>query len=237
VICLTCGQTVGKWENWGSVDQRGGNVDSDQLTAIEQTPAGVLAGHRTRTARWVPWALFLVELVVTSIVVGILSIALVVQLTLTPGAIFGEFDDIFTWVVSLGVDVAVEIIGAVFVFLLTGLIVGIVGLPIRLIGPVRRAWLGNGEVTVAGVIIGTLLIVVAYALGSWGNIHQDHGTYAFFTPSPLPLLIGWFVLALSLSLLVWPARWLPRRARAWWTETQLTKRSRFGQVQDNLTLR
>jgi hypothetical protein len=212
-------------------------VDSNQATATYQAPAAVLAGRRARTARWVPWALFLIELVLTSIVIGILSIALVVQLTLTPGAIFGEFDGIFTWVVSLGVDAAVEIIGAIFVFVLTGLIVGILGLPIRLIGPVRRAWLGNGEVTIAGVVMGILLIVVAYALGSWGNIHQDQGTYAVFTPSPLPLLIGWFVLALSLSLLVWPARWLPRRARAWWTETQLTEKNRPGQVQDNLTRR
>jgi hypothetical protein len=37
-------------------------------------------------------------------------------------------------------------------------------------------------------------------------------TYPAFTPSPLPLLTGWFLLAYSLSLLVWPARWLPSRA-------------------------
>ncbi len=201
-------------------------MDSDQTSATYQAPPTAPRIGRARTARWVPWALFLVELVLTSIVVGILSVVLVVQLTLTPGAILGEFDDIFTWVVSLGVDAAVEIIAAIFVFLLTGLIVGILGLPIRLIGPVRRAWLGNGEVTVAGVLLGVLLIVVAYALGTWGSIHEQHGIYAVFTPSPWPLLIGWFVLAFSLSLLVWPARWLPRRARAWWTETQLTKKSR-----------
>jgi hypothetical protein len=208
------------------VGQSGGIVESDQAIATNEAPAFPAEARPVRTARWVSWVLFLVELVLTSIVVGILSVALVVQLTLTPGAIFGEFDGIFTWVVSLGVDAAAEIIGAIFVFLLTGLIVGILGLPVRLIGPVRRAWLGNGEVTVAGVVLGVLLIIVAYALGSWGNIHQEHGTYALFTPSPLPLLIGWFVLALSLSLLVWPARWLPRRARAWWTETQLTKPAR-----------
>jgi hypothetical protein len=167
--------------------------------------------------------LFLVELVLTSLVMGILSVALVVQLTLTPGAIFGEFDGLFTWVVSLGVDAAVEIIGAIFVFLLTGLVVGLLGLPIRLIGPVRRAWLGNGEVTIAGVALGTVLIVAANLLGSWNDIHEQHGTYAVFTPTAPPLLAGWFVL-------VWPARWLPRRARIWWTETQLTKRQRKSTV-------
>lgn len=180
----------------------------------------------TRTARSFLWVLFLVELAVTSVVVGILSIVLVVQLTLTPGAIFGEFDDVFTWVVSLGFDAAVEVIGVVVVFLVTGLVVGIVGLPVRLVGPLRRAWLRNGEVTIAGVFLGVVLLVVAYALGSWANIHEEHGTYAVFSPSPWPLLIGWFVLAQSLSLLVWPARWLPRRGRAWWTETQLTRSSR-----------
>ena len=184
-----------------------------------------------RSARWVPLVLFLVELVLTSVIVGILSVALVVQLTLTPGAIFGEFDDLFTWVVSRGVDAAFEIVGAIFVFLLTGLVVGLLGLPIRLIGPLRRAWLGNGQVTFAGVALGTLLIVAAYLLGSWSDVHEQHGTYAVFSPSPLPLLVGWFVLAFSLSLLVWPARWLPRRARLWWTETQLTKRPRMSASQ------
>lgn len=199
-------------------------MDSDQIVATNRVPAV----GRARTARWVPWVLFLVELVLTSVVVGILSVALVIQLTLTPGAIFGEFDDIFTWAVSLGVDAAVEVVAAIVIFLLTGLIVGIVGLPVRLIGPVRRAWLGNGEVTVAGVVLGALLIVVAFALGSWGKVHDEHAMYAVFTPSPVPLLMGWFVLALSLSLLVWPARWLPRRARAWWTQTQLTRGIEIG---------
>jgi hypothetical protein len=176
------------------------------------------------SARWVPWVLLLVELVITSLVVGLLSVALVVQLTLTPGAVLGEFDDVFTWMVGLGVDAAVEVIAAIFLFVITGLIVGLLGLPIRLIGPLRRAWLGNGEATFIGVAIGLALLIVAYALGTWGNVHQQHGTYAFYTPSPVPLLIGWLLLAFSLSLLVWPARWLPPRARKWWTKTQLTKR-------------
>lgn len=178
---------------------------------------------RQRSARWLPWALFLVELVITAVVIGVLSVAVVVQLTLTPGAVFGEFDGIFTWLVSRGMDAAVEVIAAIFLFLVTGLIVGLLGLPIRLVGPMRRAWLGNGEATIAGVVVGVLLIVSAYLFGSWGTIDQTNGTYSFYTPSALPLLIGWLLLAFSLSLLVWPARWLPQRARSWWTETQLTK--------------
>jgi hypothetical protein len=181
---------------------------------------------RRRSARWLPWVLFAAEFVLTSVVIGVLSVLLVVQLTLTPGAVFGEFDDLLTWVVGLGIDAAIEVVAAIFVFAVTGLIVGLLGLPIRLIGPVRRAWLGNGEVTIAGVVLGGVLLVLAYLLGTWGNVDQNHGNYAVFTPSLLPLLIGWLILAWSLSLLVWPARWLPRRARRWWTETQLTKHSR-----------
>ncbi len=182
------------------------------------TPAGP-----SRTAQRVPWILFLVELVITSAVVGVLSGVLVAQLTLIPGAIFGEYDGIFTWAAGLGVTGAVEIGATVLVFFATGLIVGILGLPIRLIGPVRRAWLGNGEVTLAGVAAGVVLILVAYLLGTWSRIRLEQHAYDVFTPHPWLLLVGWLLLALSLSLLVWPARWLPRHARAWWAETQLTK--------------
>ena len=178
---------------------------------------------RTRTARWVPWVLFLLELVITAVVIGILSLALVAQLTLVPGAIFGEFDDIMTWVVGLGFTAAIEVVMALLLFGATGLLVGILGLPIRLVGPLRRAWLGNGELTIAGVVVGLFMIVVAYLFGSWGSIDGTFNSYAFYSPSPWPLLIGWLLLAFSLSLLVWPARWMPRGARTWWTETQLIK--------------
>jgi hypothetical protein len=191
--------------------------------AGEPRAASEPARSRRRSARWVPWVLFLVELAVTAVVIGVLSVVLVVQLTLIPGAIFGEFGDVLTWLVSLGVNAVLEVIAAVFLFVVTGLIVGIIGLPIRFIGPARRLWLGNGEATIAGAIIGTLLIVFAYLAGTWGTVRQEQGTYSFYSPSPLPLLIGWLLLAFSLSMFVWPARWLPRRARAWWTETQLTK--------------
>jgi hypothetical protein len=77
------------------------------------------------------------------------------------------------------------------------------------------------------VLVGTLLILVSYLpFGRWEQVSFQYGAYPVFAPSPWPLLIGWILLALSLSLLVWPARWLPPRTRAWWTETQLTKRSR-----------
>jgi hypothetical protein len=44
------------------------------------------------------------------------------------------------------------------------------------------------------------------------------------SPNPWPLLVGWLLLAFSLSMVVWPVGWLPRRAREWWIATQCTKR-------------
>jgi hypothetical protein len=175
----------------------------------------------------VPWALLLGQLAITTVVIGILSFVLVVQLTLVPGAIFGEFDGIMTGFVSWAVDGVTEIIAALIVFFVTGLIVGLIGMPVRLIPPLRRLWLGNGEATLAGAVLGGLLILIAYApFGTWEQVHLDHGTYPVFTPSPWPLLVGWLLLALSLSLIVWPVRWMPRRARIWWTQTQLTRHPR-----------
>jgi hypothetical protein len=179
-----------------------------------------------RSARWVPWALFVAEFAITAVVIGILSIVLVVQLTLTPGAILGELDSVVTWVFSLGFTAAAELVGALVLFGATGLVVGILGMPIRLVGPLRRAWLRNGEVTIAGIGLGILGIAAAYVFGSWGSVEGQNGTYTFYTPSFWPLLIGWLLLAFSLSMLVWPARWLPRRARAWWIETQCTRHPR-----------
>ena len=87
-----------------------------------------------RRARWVPWVLFVCQLVITAVVIGVLSFVMVVQLTLVPGAIIGEYDGLLTSAVSL-------------------------------------VFTGIAEVVAS--------------------------------------LIGWLMLALSLSLLVWPSRWLP----------------------------
>lgn len=177
-----------------------------------------------RLARAVPWLLFAAEFVIAAAVIGVLSFVLFAQLTLVPGAILGEFDDILTWTVGLGFTVAIEVVGALILFVVTGLIVGILGMPIRLIGPLRRKWLRYGEATLIGIGVGIVLIVVSYALGSWGKIKGNFDSYDVYSPSPWPLLVGWLLLAFSLSMVVWPANWLPRRAREWWIATQCTKR-------------
>ena len=94
-------------------------------------------------------------------------------------------------------------------------------LPVRLIAPVRRFWLANGELTITGIVCGAALLVLAYVpLGSWRSIPFEKGTYPVYEPSAMPLLVGWLLFALSLSLVVWPARWMPKRARDWWLDTQ-----------------
>ena len=178
-----------------------------------------------RASRWAPWVLFLVQLVITAVVVGILSVVLFAQLTFMPAMIFGEYDGI-TSVFGWGFTAVIEAVGMAFLFVITGLIVGVLGLPVRLIGPLRRWWLGNGEVTIAGVMLGVIFIIVAYAFGSWGSLEAEFNTYAFYDPQPHMLIAGWLMFAFSLSMLVWPARWMPRRMRRWWTETLLVKHAK-----------
>ncbi len=200
-----------------------GTSIGDVATSDAESPAHP-APSRSRLARAVPWLLFLAELVITAVVIGVLSFVLFVQLTLTPGAILGEFDDILAWTIGLGFTAAIEVVGALILFLVTGLVVGILGMPIRLIGPLRRKWLRYGEATLIGIGAGIVLIVVAYVLGSWSKVEGNVNSYDVYSPSPWPLLVGWLLLAFSLSMVVWPANWLPRRAREWWIATQCTKR-------------
>ncbi|MCC7128740.1 MAG: hypothetical protein IT192_07995 [Microbacteriaceae bacterium] len=69
---------------------------SDAETSVRPTSS------HPRLARAVPWLLFAAEFVIAAAVIGVLSFALFAQLTLVPGAILGEFDDILTWTVGLG---------------------------------------------------------------------------------------------------------------------------------------
>jgi hypothetical protein len=187
--------------------------------------ASVVAGTTgfARRGRWVPWALFGVELVGTAIIIGILSIVFVVQLTFNPFEVLAAFN-LFAIAAFGAIKGLVSLFLAVLVFVITGTIVGVLGLPVRFVPAIRRFWLGNGEVTVFGGLLGGILLVIAYfPLGGW--VELDSGAPAY-QPDPAAFLAGWILLAFCLSLFVWPARWLPARARAWWTETQLTPPAR-----------
>ena len=196
-----------------------------------QTFAGAAVTGATgvaRRGRWVPWVLFGIELVGTSIVIGILSVVFVMQLTLNPVIFMGGGSPL--WIPILGaVEAGLQLLIALAVFLLTGFIVGVLGLPIRFVPSLRRLWLANGEATVFGVLLGVVAIVVSYfPLGALVDVDLDlvDLSYPAYQPNGVVFLVGWFLLAFSLSMFVWPARWLPARARAWWTETQLTPRTR-----------
>ena len=187
------------------------------------TSAVVVGGAPQRRARWVPWVLVLVELGLCTIVLGALSLILVVQLTLVPGALFSDLD--FTTPFDWALTGAIELAGAVIVFAVTMVGTLVIGLPVRLIPPLRRLWLANGEVTIAGIVLGAALILVAYALGGWQRVPLEYGLHRVFVPSLWPLALGWAIFALSLMHVVWPARWLPRRVRGWWGETQTTRKA------------
>lgn len=172
-----------------------------------------------------PWVLFVVHLALGALILGPLSALLFVQLTLVPSALLTDVDFTtpFDWALTAGL----ELVGIVVLFAVTVTATLLIGLPVRLIPPMRRIWLANGEATVLGVILGVTGIAAAYLLGGWTQVSVGEAMHDVFEPSPLPLLIGWAVLSVSVMHLVWPARWLPRRARAWWTETYLAPNPRI----------
>jgi hypothetical protein len=98
------------------------------------------------------------------------------------------------------------VIGAV-----TIVIVFLVGLPVRLIRPVRRWWIANGEIAFVGIGLGGILIVLAWALGSLQTGTQDGIEFRQWVPHLWLLLVGWLVFAFSLTHVWWPGRWRPRR--------------------------
>jgi hypothetical protein len=173
-----------------------------------------------RRGRWLPAVSFLVQLVVTAVVMGLLSIAVVFGFTYNPLDVLAFFN-VFAIAGSLVVRTLLALVAAMLLFALTGLIVGILGLPVRIVPSWRRAWLGNGEWTVAGVVLGGALLITGVLLG-----HPSVSAFGgpAYQPEPWTMFVGWILLAFSLSMFVWPVRWMSARARAWWEETQLHRR-------------
>jgi len=97
------------------------------------------------------------------------------------------------------------VIGAV-----TIVIVFVVGLPVRLIRPVRRWWIAYGEIAFAGIAIGAILIVLSWALGTLQTGEQDGLPFRQWVPNLGVLLVGWVMFAFSLTHVWWPKRWRPR---------------------------
>lgn len=173
-----------------------------------------------RSGRWLPAVLFLGQLIGTAMVMGLLSIAMVFGLAYNPLDAL-VYVNIFAVAGALVMRTLLTVVAAALLFAITGVIVGVLGLPVRLVPSWRRAWLGNGEWTVAGVVLGGALLILGTLLG-----HPSVTAFGgpAYQPEPWTTLAGWLLLALSLSLFVWPVRWMSPRARAWWEETQLSRR-------------
>jgi hypothetical protein len=102
---------------------------------------------------------------------------------------------------------------------LTTALVLVLGSPIRFIAPMRRRWMANGEVMLAGTLLGGPLIVSSFLLGQHEKIRVTSGQpFEVLMPNGWTLLVGWLILSFSCAHLVWPRRWTAwvtsRRARA-----------------------
>ena len=105
---------------------------------------------------------------------------------------------------------------------MTGFIVGVLGLPIRFVPAARRFWLANGEFTVFGALAGGILLILAYfPFGSWFTVPLEEYSFPTYQPNAWVFLVGWFLLAFSLSHVRLAGALAPGARRAWWTETQL----------------
>jgi hypothetical protein len=92
--------------------------------------------------------------------------------------------------------------------ILTTAVVLVLGSPIRLIPRVRRWWMANGEVMVAGALLGCALIVSSFLLGQQETIRETSSQwFEVLMPNGALLLAGWLFLSFSCAHLLWPLRW------------------------------
>jgi hypothetical protein len=143
---------------------------------------------------------------------GVLALVVLLPLTLLLTAalvivwpLLFAYDSVLEWVASRVFDVVVVCLVALIVWLATVVVAVIIGLPIRLVPPVRRWWIQHAYVAFIGLVTGGALLVFAWA---FSTIEQHEG-YPQWVPNPWLLLSGWLLFAFSLTHL-----WWPRRARA-----------------------
>jgi hypothetical protein len=143
---------------------------------------------------------------------GVLALVVLLPLTLLLTAalvivwpLLFAYDSVPEWVASRVFDVVVVCLVALIVWLATVVVAVIIGLPIRLVPPVRRWWIQHAYVAFIGLVTGGALLVFAWA---FSTIEQYEG-YPQWVPNPWLLLSGWLLFAFSLTHL-----WWPRRARA-----------------------
>ena len=140
--------------------------------------AAIRIGNATIEGRWVPWLMAAFHLGLGFVVLG--------PATIVFGAIAADG----------------TVVGVALFWLITFAIVLAVGLPFRLITPLRQRWFVHGGVTVIALAVGVVLTIVGLSLRN------------------VIAVIGWFTFAAALLHLVWPTGWMPPSIRAWWIRTQ-----------------
>ncbi|WZH38287.1 MAG: hypothetical protein PIR02_06365 [Microbacterium enclense] len=108
-----------------------------------------------------------------------------------------EYDGILTLIGMVVLPVLVAIPSATAAF--------VIGLPIRLVPPIRRWWLRHGEYTLIGAGAGLLLVVVGTVLV---RTSSDAGSTEL--DGWQVLVAGWVVFCICAMHLVWPHRWSGR---------------------------
>ena len=86
----------------------------------------------------------------------------------------------------------------------------VAGLPVRLVATLRSRWLANGELTVAGAVIGLSACWLLMALAPVTTVTDELGSHQARMPILWALLAAWALFAFSVAHFVWPRRW--RRA-------------------------
>lgn len=81
------------------------------------------------------------------------------------------------------------------------------GLPIRLVPMFRSRWLANGEVTIAGVVVGLSACFLLMVFAPVTEVTDELGTYQVRVPIGWALIAAWALFAFSVAHFAWPRRW------------------------------
>lgn len=90
----------------------------------------------------------------------------------------------------------------------------LIGLPIRLIPALKRWWVTNGEVGLAGVVIGYGLLAAGILSKHRETGVVDGVSYDVLSPDTGLLFAGWLVLGFFIVNAWFPVRWYRRRSQA-----------------------
>lgn len=102
-------------------------------------------------------------------------------------------------------------VSAVSIAVISMVVALLAGLPLRLVPTLRSRWLANGELTVAGVALGFVVIEIVIAAAPVATVVDEFGPYEARDVNGWALLIAWSLFAFSVAHFVWPLRWTRRR--------------------------